>query len=78
MCIENAREHRFRVCYKLANFGREGTVVVYATGLAQAVAKADGWIAREFPGVSVEISCMRTGYTSRANAAEHGAIFPTE
>ena len=71
MCA--GREHRYRVTMKVT--GRENQdVVVYATGVSHAVAKADGWAHKHFPDAFVSFEVTRSGYREDASAQEHGAI----
>ena len=75
MCQD--REHRYSVVVKVTNDGltREHPVCCYAHGMAEAVAKADGWAFKNYPKAScVDISCFHTGYSSEESAKEHGAI----
>jgi hypothetical protein len=80
MC--DGREHRYNVKVNIDNSVEE-RVVFYSKGLSQAVAKADGWAAKNYPFAQfVEISCFRIGYGYDGDtfadvltiAAEHGAI----
>jgi len=86
MC-EN-REHRFRLTIKNLETGKSTDLVTYASGISQAVARADAWAHANMPSrdrnryghgpdasVSIEITVHRVGYNDRASAEEHGADF---
>ena len=78
MC-EN-HEHKYRMTIRHTTAGAfpftVGTeITVYAKGLAEAIAKADGWAASFFPEEWCEFTVHRAPY-DRTVAKEHGAILP--
>jgi hypothetical protein len=73
MCA--TREHRYRVNVTID--GVEHPVCFNARGMTEAVAKADGWAAKNYPHANcVGVQTYRTTYGSEQAAAEHGAILP--
>lgn len=74
MC--NQREHRYRISMILGHLKKEQDLVVYAKGISEALAQADGWAAIHFPEESCIFSIFRTGYSDPSMAHEHGAILP--
>jgi hypothetical protein len=74
MCQD--REHRYRVQVVVNGSAGASAVVVYARGVAEAVAKADGWAQEQFGDAHVSFTVSRFGYPSMASAIEHGALNP--
>ncbi len=72
MCLH--REHKYRVTIKPGTLPPQD-VVFYAKGMAEAIAKADGWAATHYPEEWCEFTTHRTPY-DRKVAKEHGAILP--
>jgi hypothetical protein len=72
MC--QTREHKYRVTIKPGNLPAQD-VVFYAKGMAEAIAKADGYAATHWPGEWCGFTTHRTPY-DRKVAKEHGAILP--
>lgn len=78
MC--HGRNHRYRI--KLRYTTKEGErkthdLVVHAKGVAEAIAKADGWIILNAPGAKdVGFDTFHTGYSNLRSAVSHGAILP--
>lgn len=70
MCAH--KQHRYRVEYTVG--GEQKAVVVYAKGVAQAVAKADGFAHKWNRGKPVSFTVSHSGYTDDNGAIEHGAI----
>ena len=72
MCAN--REHKYRVTITPGE-RVPIDVVFYAKGMAEAIAKADGWASTHYPEEWCSFSSHRTPY-GRDVAAEHGAILP--
>jgi len=72
MC--ESREHKYRVTIKPGSLP-ERDVIFYAKGMAEAIAKADGWAATHYPNEWCNFTTHRTPY-GREVAKEHGAILP--
>ncbi len=52
------------------------SLVTLANGPAQAIARADGWLALNYPNHAVTFEIHHVGYSDLASAYEHGAIIP--
>lgn len=80
MC--GGREHRYRcevtIGSELNGTAKVHSVITYARGLPEAVAKIDGWAHANFPEEWPKISCHRSPYGSDDGALEHGAILPDD
>lgn len=72
MCA--GRMHRYTVEVRVR--GETHKVAVYATGVAEAVAKADGYAHIHFPGDFHTFTVTHSTYSSVEGALEHGAILP--
>lgn len=72
MCAH--REHKYRVTITPGALPPV-EVVFYAKGMAEAIAKADGYAATHYPEEWCSFSSHRTPY-DREVAKEHGAILP--
>jgi hypothetical protein len=75
MCQD--REHQYRITVRVGN--REAYYLVfYAKGLIEALAKADGFCAVEYPNEGILLTGHHAGYNDPASAVEHGAILPED
>ena len=76
MC--QGREHRYRIEIKVTLAGgvkEEHSLVTYAKGVADAIAKADGWAHENCPNAEwVNFETHHSAYRSDEGALDHGAI----
>lgn len=71
MCA--GREHRYTLVIGIK--GTDHKLALYAKGAADAVAKADGWVQTHYGDVPRTFTVHHSGYSTREQAIEHGAIF---
>lgn len=72
MCMD--REHRYRM--EVTTHYDKFELVVNAKGIAEAVAKADGYVVKRYgPSSMFRVNIHRMGYDTEESAIEHGAIY---